>query len=345
MKISLRPFLLALTGAALLIAAIAGFIVSHPPDAPEAANPDRPQAESLPPGTETMTPEQRDQWLVDRMVRELQQRYAATIARIGTQVRLLEVKHQILAMFPEDGAARFLQILKRAFPEHADQVMATLNRLERYQRWLADNEGRLARMSDFERKAALWEKQRELFGEDADEIWSGELLAAEARTAVMQDTMAELGASYDQSIEEKLDAFQDTLRQTYEDSPDAHVLHERFMLAKAFFSLESVQSELQAMPAEDRQSKMNQVRRQMGFSEEEIEQMQLVDEARDQQWETGLNYMQEREQVAFGYEGEEQQHRLESLRQKYFKEEAGTIRLEEEEGFFRFERPRVYGRN
>ncbi len=292
-----------------------------------------------------MTAEQREKLLVDRMVLELQQRYAKTISQIGTQASLLTVKRQIMAMFPEDGAAKFLQILKRAFPQYADQVMATLEKLERYQRWLADNEGSLAKMASYDRKAALWEKQRDLFGEDADEIWSGEVLAAEARTAVMQDTMAELGASYDKSIEEKLDAYQDALRQTYENTPDAHILNERFMLAKAFFSLESVQEELKAMPPEYRQSKMNQVRREMGFSEEEIDKMQLVDEARDQQWETGLKYSQEREMAISRYDGDELQDRLKALREKYFGEDAGTIELEEEEGFFRFERQRIYGRN
>ncbi|KJS33631.1 MAG: hypothetical protein VR64_02570 [Desulfatitalea sp. BRH_c12] len=302
-------------------------------DIQEAKNPD-------------LSPDQQDKLLVERLVNELRQRYGPTISWIGTQADLLDVQKRIMAMFPgQDGRAKFRRILRLAFPEHADQVIATLDKLEQYQRWLADSEGLLARMTSFERKAALWEKQRELFGDDAEDIWAGELLASEARTSAMQDVIADLGASRGTSIEEKIDAFQDALQQTYENSADAYLLKERFMLAKVFFSLDSVQEELKAMPTEYRSLKMDQIRREMGFSEDEIANIQLLDAERDRRWETGLKYKQERDQVISTYEGVEQESRLDALRKNYFQDEAETIAREEQEGFMRFNRPRIYGRN
>jgi hypothetical protein len=296
--------------------------------------------------TEALTPEQREKMLVDRLVLELQQRYGKTISRIDTQATLLDVKKQIMALFPGDaGLAEFYQILRLAFPDDADAVIATLDKLEQYQRWLADNEGLLYRMSAYDRKAALWEKQRELFGDDADEIWSGELMASEVRTAAMQDIMAVIGESREISIEEKLDIFQDALRQTYENSPDDHVLGQRFMLAKVFFSIDSVQEDLKAMSPELRQFEMDQIRRELRLSEQEIENMKVLDAARDRQWETGLSYMEEREAVLLQYRGPEQEEKLKALREKYFQDEANTIALEENDDFFRFNRPRIYGRN
>jgi hypothetical protein len=292
---------------------------------------------------ESLTSEQRD-LLVERIVLELRQRYGKTISRIGTQASLLDVRNQILSLFPGDEG-KFHQIIRLAFPDYADEVISTLNRLDQYYRWLEDNAGLLSRMSSLERKAALFEKQRELFGEAADEIWSGEILASEARTAAMQDTMAVLGESRETSLENKLDIFQSTLRQTYENTPDEHVLKQRFLLAKVFFSIESVQEELHAMSPEQRQFKMDQIRREMAFSEEEIVNMQVLDAERNQVWETGLQYMDERDTIFSRYDGEDQEDQLKALREKYFRDEADTIELEEKEGFYRFERPRVFGRN
>ncbi len=296
--------------------------------------------------TTPMKPEMPNASIEDRLVLELQRNYGKTISSISTQAALLDVKKYVSSLFPgEDGRAKFYMILKRAFPDLADQIMATIDKLEEYERWLADNEGFLASMTALERLNALWEKRHELFGEDAEEIWTGELLATEARTGAMQDIMSVLGESRDMTIEEKLDMYQDALRQTYENSADAHVLDQHFMLAKVFFSIDSVQEELTALSPEQRQFKINQVRREMGFSEEEIENMEVLDADRSRRWETGLKYMQEREAIASQFEGAQQEEQLQALRAKYFQDEAKTIELEEKEDFFRFKRPHIYGRN
>lgn len=74
--------------------------------------------------------------------------------------------------------------------------------------------------------------------------------------------------------------------------------------------------------------------------------MEKLDAKRNERWKTGLEYMAEREKVVVEYEGEQQKEKLTALREKYYKHEAKTIELEEEkDGFFRFNRPRYYGRN
>jgi len=357
MKISRgNKIIMAVIGAGLaLVVVLAGFILWDA-DYDMAADPanisvQSPQTDVPPDGfqeaaMEPLTSEQRNQTFEDRLVLELQRKYGKIISEISTQASLLDVQKQIISLFPGDeGLTRFHRILRRAFPDHADDVIATLAKLAEYQRWLEDNEGLFAQMTALERKAALLEKRNALFGEDANEIWSGELLANEARTAAMQDTMTVLGESRDTTIEEKLDVYQGALRQTYEESPDAHVLDQRFMLTKVFFSIESVQEELKTMSPDQRQYKMNQIRREMGFSEEEIENMEVLDADRSRRWDAGLKYMEEREAVVSQYDDEEQGEQLKALREKYFQDEANTIELEEKEEFFRFKRPHIYGRN
>ena len=86
-------------------------------------------------------------------------------------------------------------------------------------------------------------------------------------------------------------------------------------------------------------------RTEMGFSQQEVERMQEVDAYREKRWENGLAYMEERDLLVEGLGGEELGTQLDALREKYFKHEAKTIKLEEEDGFFRYKRPRIYGRN
>jgi hypothetical protein len=84
----------------------------------------------------------------------------------------------------------------------------------------------------------------------------------------------------------------------------------------------------------------------MGFSEESVKEMEKVDADNNQRWDVGLKYMEERKQVVSQFQEEQQKEKLKALREKYFGDEAQTIQLEEEnDGFFRFERPRYYGRN
>jgi hypothetical protein len=112
-----------------------------------------------------------------------------------------------------------------------------------------------------------------------------------------------------------------------------------------FFSIDSVQNELKNMSPEQRQMEINSIRRQMGFSEEQIEELAKRDAEKEQRWQVGYRYMQQREKVMQQYEGEEREERLKDLREQYFQDEAKTIELEEKDNFFRFERPRIYGRN
>ncbi|RJP86413.1 MAG: hypothetical protein C4518_13900 [Desulfobacteraceae bacterium] len=281
----------------------------------------------------------------DKIIRELQKNYGDTISEISTQASLYGVRNYILGMFPEEGEKTFSEIIKQAFPDFADAIMATLKKLDVYNEWLADNEAILAQMSESEKSAALWEKREALFGEAAKEIWSGELLATDARKKTMQDTMAVLQESRDTTIEEKLEMFQTALHETYDNSPEEFILEYKDMSAKIFFSLDSVQEELKGLPPDQRQFEMNKIRREMGFSQDDIEKMQEYDAVRNQRWEVGLAYMAERDAVVAASQGKEQEEKLKALREKYFQDEAQTIELEEKDDFFRFKRERVHGRN
>jgi len=281
----------------------------------------------------------------DQVVKELRKYYGKTISEKNTQASIIGVRDLVVGMHPANGKELFSTILKQAFPDYTGDIMETLDKLDQYNRWLEDNKERIAGMTAAARVAFLWEKRKELFGHDAEKIWSGEMLAAEARNAKAQDAIIMLNESGDLDIREKADEYRQILLETYEGSPEEYILDQSQLLSGIFFSMDSVQDELKRMGPEERQAEIDRIRRGMGLTEDQIESMARRDADNERRWETGLLYMEDRERIVSEFDGHERQEHLRKLREEYFGDEAGTIELEEKDGFFRFKRPRIYGRN
>ncbi len=231
-------------------------------------------------------------------------------------------------------------------PDLADQIQMTLDKFDLYHQWLMENDAVLAQMNIEERMAALWKKRIELFGEDAKEIWIDEVMATDSRKGKMLDTLDFINESPDMSMNERLKLYKDTLEETYKGTPEQYFLDQKPILAKIFFSIDSVQDNLKQMSPEQRQMTINSIRKDMGFTEKMIQDMEEIDADNNRRWDVGLTYMEERRRVVEQYQGEQQKEKIQELREKYFGEEAPSIQAEEEnDDFFRFERPRYYGRN
>lgn len=275
----------------------------------------------------------------DQLVRELQKYYSKTISDKSVQANLIGIRDFIISTHPGNGKALFSNIIRRAFPDYADEIMRTLAKLDEYNRWLEENKTILS-------QKAVEEKRKELFGNEAEKIWSGGMLAAEARKVKMQNALADLNNSGDMTLNEKLNKYQNALRDTYRDTPEGFYLDQKEMLSRIFFSIDSVQDELKQMSPDERQQEINNIRSQMGIDPQQVEQLAQQDAEREQKWNVGLAYMQERNSVVENFSGSEREEKLKELREKYFNSEANTIEREENnDNFFRFQRPHIYGRN
>jgi hypothetical protein len=334
-----KKLLLTAAGAVSLVCAIAisYFLLSSAPG-------DAPPRHAMKKGGEIIPLVENDPF-IDRMVREFKKYYGNTISEKATQAGIIGIREFVVGTHPSNGRSVFYTILKRAFPAYADEIMDTLAKLDEYNRWLAENKDLLLKMSASERSAALWKKRRELFGDDADKIWKGDMLATDARKAQMQDALSALDQDDGTSLDDKLQVYAGALRATYKDSPEAFILDQPELLSKVFFTIDSVQDELKKMSPEQRQQTINGIRRQMGSSDEEIERMAARDTDNERRWQAGYQYMQKRDEIAKQYQGDEQEEKLGELREQSFGNEANTIEREEKDGFFRFQRPRIYGRN
>jgi hypothetical protein len=170
-------------------------------------------------------------------------------------------------------------------------------------------------------------------------------LETEAREQAERRALTHPPGSENATIDQRLELYKQALEKRTEGLDPARVLPYRSVLTEVFLRIEDVQRELATLQPADRAQQIARIRRELGYGDAEIERLAREDEVKEGRWQTGLAYMEERRRVAATFEGEALAQELAALRTRYFAGTALTIEREEASGFFRFERPRVYGRN
>tara|TARA_R110002167_G_scaffold34733_7_gene111004 strand:+ start:223 stop:1275 length:1053 start_codon:yes stop_codon:yes gene_type:complete len=278
------------------------------------------------------------------LIAKLQTAYGESIQALNVQANLINVKQYVLKYDPIDGNERFIRIIRAAFPEYAASILDIIARLEIYNEWIIENQIVLNELSEQMQQGTIWEKRRELFGADAELIWSDELAELSQKQTKMHDVFSQLDQATSMTIEETLYQLRTAISENHEGSAQ-ELFANGGKLARALFDLESVQQTLKSLPEEERQVKINQVRRELGYSEEQILKLQERDAKRNKKWDNGLQYMSERTILLETTSTADLPAALRVLREKYFEEDAITIEKEEESDFWRFKRPRKYGIN
>jgi len=278
------------------------------------------------------------------IIQKLQEEYRDVISTVVAQLSLIDLRDFLNESFPDQGSAIFKDIIQTAFPELADKILNTIALMDQYNQWLLDNMLALNDMHSLERNGTVWEKRTELFGQDAEEIWSDELSEAEVRQENVHSTISLLNTAYDIDMNERLFLLKSTLEDNSDVSIESMMIGQG-MLGNVFFGFESVQKDLHALDPEERQVQIDAVRRNLGFTEDQIVEAAKADQAKEEVWQIGYKYTNEKKALIASYTGDDLESELDTLRQEYFKYEAKTIRLEESNNFFRFERRRLYGRN
>ncbi|GGX43815.1 hypothetical protein [Saccharospirillum salsuginis] len=281
---------------------------------------------------------------VDALARELKAEFGPRIEEVSIQARLYRIRLDVMERFPASGLNDFNSAIRQAFPDHARAILALMDKLDRYNDWLDRETAALMDLAPLERHGTLWAKRRELFGDDADLIWADERNKLARKQEEMQTLLAELNQAEHSTLDETLYQLETRMKDTLGEDL-AQYGDVNSVITKVFFGLTSVQKTLKALPPEQRQNEIDDIRRQMGYSEEQVERLHKRDQERNRRWNNGHAYMAERETLVSTLTGDERRRALNDLREQYFGVEAKTIRLEEENGFFRYERPRVYGRN
>lgn len=279
------------------------------------------------------------------LIEKMKLQYSVSISSIAVQASLKEFLVDLIKSYPVEGRELFESIIRGAFPSFANEILSVVQKMEIYDEWLLDNALMLSELNELEYNGTVWEKRESLFGEDAKLIWSSELTAQEDRRKALQKTVAMLDVAYETTMDERIYVLQSAFEEQYSDTAENLIYDSKGVLSQVLFGFDSVQKELSVMSPEDRQGQINDIRRRIGFDEQSIAYLESIDQKRELRWQNGYKYMDERERVIASLEGDEQAQALADLQLKYFEQEAPTIAREEQDEFFRFKRPRFYGRN
>lgn len=273
----------------------------------------------------------------DEVVALMVKNYGKNISNAQVQVRMLnELIKYLKEKYPDKWVEMLQELLYAAFPDLAQSLFALSENIYKYQKYLDENQEKLATMTPEERREVLHSARGDIFGDKADEIWSAEIKSQKVR-----DSLAEIKKS-DASLTEKLGTYKQSITDAYGEQTPYVLENHKQNLVNGF--LDAVQPELQKMNAIERKEALKEIRTTMGMDGAAITRWEALDDERDQRYNNGLTYMEKRKEIVSSYAGSDKEQKLDELRKKYFGEEASTIKNEEESGFFRYENQRRIGR-
>ena len=281
---------------------------------------------------------------INQMVKALIARHQHEIHLITVQVSLQDFRNLVLEEFPKNGHSIFNTIIQKSFPEYATHILALIEKLDQYNTWYTDNLLDLNDLDPLTKDGTIWQKRHDIFGDLAEEIWHKELQNEELKRQTAQQTIATLNQATNISMQERLYILKNTLDELYSQEQTNFTMN-KGLISNVYFQLESVQQDLAQLSPMDRQNAINESRKQLGFTDDDIKLLAQEDKIKEQRWQNGYQYMSARDQLSQAYEGDELERQLRELREKYFKNEAPTIKAEEDSGFYRYNRPRLYGSN
>jgi hypothetical protein len=279
---------------------------------------------------------------LEKLASFVRERYGARLHEPYLQVKMLEdLMRYFQKHSPDRWQEELLAFLKKTFPERYEELAAMLrNRLD-YEKWVKDNQAYLRGLTDQQRRAAIWDARNRLFGKEAAErIWAGEL-----RNQAMADSLMAIDTKADADLTQKLSMYKQSLKDIHGERTEAYLEQHRQETMNRFLDLSSVQRELTAMSPAERSQSLRTIRKEMGLDEEALKRWDELDRTRDMRWQAGAAYMAEREALSKQFSGAELEAKVQELRVRFFGSEADVIAQEESTGFFRFERPRQWGRN
>lgn len=270
----------------------------------------------------------------------LREQFGATITNKRSQIKALEkLIGYLMKAYPDDWEDRLQAMLAQAFPGLAGQLYAQYQNMSAYNQWLSASREELGLMTPGEKRDAMRDARFRFFGDDAAEIWEEAI-----RNEKIYDTMDAINQSPNSGVPEKFNSYLDAINESYGEQAPQFIEKRQTELLTNFLALPGVQDDLHTLSAPEREQQLTEIRQGMGMDQEALDRWNKLDAERDSAWSAGEDYMEQREQIAKSYQGDEQDRRIRELREQTFGEDAATIGDEEASGFFRYGHRRIYGK-
>jgi hypothetical protein len=284
---------------------------------------------------------------IQEIIRNLKNQYSTQINHIHIQAKLITIRVPLINQLDAPLQENMKAVLATAFPSYENSILNVWSRMDEYQKWLTTENRTLMELNALSRSGMLWQKRNELFPISASDIWNEEQDNYETAQLNFHSTIDQLDKSNDVPMNERIQRLQTSFQQA--DNVFTRTLGQQSgmhknTIASVLFGLTSVQDELKILNPEHRQLEIDAVRRELGYDEESIIKMSTTDSKREQRWSNGYAYMESRGQLIANND-QPSASQLNALRNQFFGNSAKTIEREETDGFYRFQRPRYYGRN
>jgi hypothetical protein len=284
------------------------------------------------------------QIFMTEMINKLREMHGHNVQDVSVQLSFQDFKVFILETYPDNGAALFESIILQAFPLYGNRILELIANMHIYNEWMAENQLFLSELYTGAREEKIWSKRTELFGELSFLIFSDQKDKEQQRQVTVMKTVDRLDQATDMSMDERLFLLTSIIQENYSGAKES-LLVDKGLMSDMYFNLSSVQQDLKELSEIDRQEQINHSREQLGFSKKDMDFLAKKDAKNETRWKNGYSYMQQRDSLSDSLSGDELTSELVKLRHKMFKHEATTIAKEEEQGFYRYERPRLYGKN
>lgn len=281
------------------------------------------------------------------VIEKLTSQYGDTIHLIHVQAMIIYIREPLVNELMPPADIKLKAILAAAFPNYEDSILSVWQRMDHYEEWLLTQNRTLMELNALSRSGMLWEKRKELFPIAAEKIWHEQQDNYETAQINLHSEIDELDVSFDLAMSERIQRLETSFEQAnnlFTSSIGEQTSIHKNTIASVLFGMTSVQAELQQRDPENRQLEIDSIRRELGFSEDTISKMSVLDAKREARWNTGYAYMDSRNQLLADND-QLPEDELNELRDQFFGNSAATIAREESRGFYRFQRPRYYGRN
>ena len=275
------------------------------------------------------------------LVSRLRHQYGKDLSDPKVQVQVIEeIQKGLGSQYLLNSRDKIKDAFALVFPANVDQLMKMSGKLGIYNEWLRSTWGTLLSKNFKERENILKSKRIEVFGSDADRIWTVDM-----RMNTLNKILSALNRVKNAPLKDKLTFFMDTIRQEYGSDTDAFISSYQQELLKHFIGLESVQTDLGKMKPQERELNLRAIRQAFAVDQATIARWEALDKIRDDRWEKGTMYMKERQKIMDSVQGPTREFLLDALRSSYFGKDAATVASEEKAGYFRFKAKRIYGQN
>lgn len=284
---------------------------------------------------------------IQAIIKKLRSTHADTIHLIHIQAKLISIRQPLINKLPRPINENLNSVLAVAFPGYENSILDVWSKMDQYEKWLTIQNRTLMELNAISRSEFLWDKRNDLFPKSAANIWSEKQDQFEMAQLNLHSEIDALDTSTGIPMSERIERLENSIQQAdnlFTNSLEKTTGIHKNTIASVLFGLTSVQTELQQLDPEHRQLEIDSVRRELGYDEDSIAKMSKLDEDREQRWSNGYAYMESREQL-LAINDQLSPDQLDQLRSEFFGRSAETIAREEAQGFYRFQRPRYYGRN